>query len=106
MSDCIGGWDFYDDTHNDEKGALVNPIFVNREGITSTIIDNPDTKILEINSKTGLYPLYMCYSVFAEKCKQYRDKHMLTTDIPYIIRVSCKTQLQPSPSHAHNFISL
>ena len=22
------------------------------------------------------------------------------------IRVSCKTQLQPSPSHAHNFISL
>lgn len=109
MSDCIGGWDFYDDTHNDEKGVLVNPIFVNREGITSTIFDNPDTKILEINSKTGLYPLYMCYSVFAEKCKQYRDKHMLTTDIPYSIQstiwdetlshnifVICKTPMEKS----------
>lgn len=29
---------------------------------------NPNAKILEINSKTGLYPLYVAYSIFAARC--------------------------------------
>lgn len=86
MSDCLGGWDFYDETHDDEKGSLSEPRFINKDKITSSVFADPETKILEINSKTGLYPLYMCYSVFAEKCKIYREEHMLTTDLPYSLQ--------------------
>jgi len=82
MSDCLGGWDFYDETHNEEKGILQKPRFVDRGQVTQDVFADPNTRILEINSKTGLYPLYVAYSVFAEKCRAYRDSHMLSTDLP------------------------
>lgn len=66
LSDCIGGWDFWDEEH---KETLDEPRFVDRGKVTSDIFDKQDTHILEINSKTGLYPLYVAYSVFREKCK-------------------------------------
>ena len=82
MSDTLGGWDFFDATHDQEKGLLDEPRYVEHEGVTQEVFGNPDTRILEINSKTGLYPLYVTYSVFAEKCRRYRDEHMLATDLP------------------------
>ena len=66
LSDCIGGWDFWDEEH---KEMLDEPRFVDRGKVTADIFDKQDTHILEINSKTGLYPLYVTYSVFREKCK-------------------------------------
>lgn len=69
MSDCLGGWDFWDEEH---KETLDEPRFVDRGKVTADVFDKQDTHILEINSKTGLYPLYVTYSVFREKCKAYK----------------------------------
>ena len=66
LSDCIGGWDFWDEEH---KEMLDEPRFVDRGKVTADIFDKQDTHILEINSKTGLYPLYVTYSVFRKKCE-------------------------------------
>ncbi|MBR2518996.1 MAG: Eco57I restriction-modification methylase domain-containing protein [Selenomonadaceae bacterium] len=49
MSEVFGGWNFF---------AENPPQFVPTEIFT------PDKKILEINSKTGLYPLYVVYSIY------------------------------------------
>lgn len=87
ISDCLGGYDFFDETHDAEKGLLAEPRFVDRNKVTTRVFADPDTRILEINSKTGLYPLYMAYSVFREKCRRYRDAHILTTDLPDALQI-------------------
>ena len=73
MSDCLGGWDFWDEEH---KETLDEPRFVDRGKVTADVFDKQDTHILEINSKTGLYPLYVTYSVFREKCKAYKPEEL------------------------------
>lgn len=106
IGDCIGGWDFYDE---DTMTKLLKPKFNDFGEVTKTVFKNKDTRILEINSKTGLYPLYMAYSVYAEKLKAYRDAHWLTTDVPIekqneiwdeVLRdnifVICKTEMAKS----------
>ena len=65
MSDCIGGSDFWDENHQE---TLDTPRFVNQEGVTEQIFGKDEVQILEINSKTGLYPLYVTYSVYRHKC--------------------------------------
>lgn len=67
MSDCLGGYDFYDDAH---QQTIDRPRFVNQGQVTVDTLANPNAKILEINSKTGLYPLYVAYSIFASRCSQ------------------------------------
>lgn len=62
ISDTIGGYTFFDSDF-DEKKTLADPRFVERGKVTAEVF-NPDTRILEINSKTGLYPLYMAYSTY------------------------------------------
>ena len=106
IGDCIGGQVFYDE---DTMTKRVKPRFVDHGEVTAKVFKDPDTRILEINSKTGLYPLYMAYSVFAEKLQAYRDSHMLATDIPPEIQneiwdgvlkdnifVICKTEMAKS----------
>ena len=106
IGDCIGGWDFYDE---DTTTKLTKPKFYDLGDVTTQVFKDPDTRILEINSKTGLYPLYMTYSVFAQKLQAYRDKHMLATDVPIekqneiwdeVLRnnifVICKTEMAKS----------
>lgn len=78
MSDCLGGWDFYDESHKEDE-MPDKPRFVDRGTVTHDVFFKPDTKILEINSKTGLYPLYVTYSVFRAKCEG-TDKKALTID--------------------------
>lgn len=79
IGDCIGGWNYLD---SEGEARLMEPKFIDHGEVTEKVFGDPDTRILEINSKTGLYPLYMTLSVFMSKCKKYRDKHMLATDIP------------------------
>lgn len=64
MSDCLGGYNFY---NADFTEPLDEPVFVDRGKVTQDTLSNPNAKILEINSKTGLYPLYVAYSIF--RCK-------------------------------------
>ena len=65
ISDTIGGYSFFDEEF---KEIIPDPRFVDRGEVTETVF-NPDSRILEINSKTGLYPLYMAYSVYRARVK-------------------------------------
>ena len=78
MSDCLGGWDFYSESHKEDE-MPDKPRFVDQGTVTHDVFFKPDTKILEINSKTGLYPLYVTYSVFRAKCESV-GKKSLTID--------------------------
>ena len=77
MSDTLGGYCFYDDTFDEETGQLATPRYVDQGDVTRQLFDTVDlgcevpTKILEINSKTGLYPLYVAYSLYRRRLKEY-----------------------------------
>ena len=103
ISDCIGGRVFLED---DWQTECLQPRFVDHGEVTSKVFKDPNTRILEINSKTGLYPRFMAYGVFAEKLQVYRDSHMLATDVPIDVQnqiwdevlrnhifVICKTEM-------------
>lgn len=66
MSDTLGGYAFYDEEF---KTPLSEPRFVDRGKVTAEVF-NPQTHILEINSKTGLYPLYVAYSVYRTRLRE------------------------------------
>lgn len=65
MGDCLGGYNFYDETYSQR---IDEPRYI-EQGQVTTDVFNPNTHILEINSKTGLYPLYVAYSVYRSKVK-------------------------------------
>ena len=77
MSDTIGGWCWYDETFDKKTGQLDTPRYVDQGDVTRQLFDNVDlagevqTKILEINSKTGLYPLYVTYSLYRRRLEEY-----------------------------------
>ena len=70
MSDCLGGYDFFDEQH---KEILDVPRFVYQGKVTEQTLNNGDAVVMEINSKTGLYPLYVTYSIFRSKCPDLSD---------------------------------
>ena len=61
LSDTIGGWCFYNDAFTE---SIEDPRQVIQDGVTDSIFQKKDAKILEINSKSGLYPLYVAYSLY------------------------------------------
>lgn len=71
MSDCLGGYDFFNEKHDeflidDDK----NPRYVDVPDVTEEVFGPKDTKILEINSKSGLYPLYVTYTIWRKRCNE------------------------------------
>lgn len=64
MADTIGGYDFWNEDHTAE---IETPRLVNNPGVTEKIFKDAQGKVLEINSKTGLYPLYVAYSFYKFK---------------------------------------
>ena len=68
MNECFGGYDFFDEQHND---TLDEPRFVDRGQVTYHVFADPNTRILELNSKSGLYPLYMAYNVYRAKLEDH-----------------------------------
>ena len=71
LGDCLGGYDFFDEEH---KELLAEPRFVDHGEVTTDTLANTDARILELNSKTGLYPLYVVYSIFRQRCKEYGEE--------------------------------
>ena len=71
MSDCLGGWTFYDE---DFKETLQVPRWVDRGEVTKNVF-RPESHILEINSKSGLYPLYVAYSVYRSRVEAAKAKY-------------------------------
>lgn len=98
MSDCFGGYDFWDEKHENE---IEEPRFVDRGKITTDTFGNTSAQILEINSKTGLYPLYVVYSIYRTKCQNMQSdkltlelkKEIWNDVIHNNIFVICKTPM-------------
>lgn len=65
LGDCLGGYDFYDESHEE---LLEEPRFRDNGKVTADTVANVNAQILEINSKSGLYPLYVVYSIYRKRC--------------------------------------
>ena len=100
LSDMLGGFCFYDETFQHPDGLLDEPRLVDRGGPSEAVLLNPDAKILEMNSKSGLYPLYMAYSIYAMKltCKEAdlpleETQKLWQETVAQNIFVLCKTKM-------------
>jgi len=78
LGDCVGGYIFLDETR---ENTIQHPIYISRGKVTDNVFST-DAKILEINSKSGFYPLYMTYSIFRNRVQEkYPDKNPNTLSI-------------------------
>lgn len=73
MSDCLGGYCFYNEDFTD---SIEEPRFVDRGKVTEETVSNTEAQILEINSKTGLYPLYVTYSIYRKRCEEVKPEEL------------------------------
>ncbi|MCX7883703.1 MAG: Eco57I restriction-modification methylase domain-containing protein [Caloramator sp.] len=101
MGDCLGGYSFYDDNYD---MPIDEPRYIEHGEVTLDTLGNKDSKILEINSKTGLYPLYAAYSIFRSKCASYSkedltfelEEKLWNETVEKNIFVICKTPMAKS----------
>lgn len=77
LSDTIGGYDFYEESHTE---MLNEPRLVDRGSVTNRVFMGQGTRILELNSKSGLYPLYMAYSIWRERCREWERQGFFEVD--------------------------
>lgn len=119
LSTTIGGFCFFDESF---ANMLDEPRLVDRSGITGNIFGSADSHILEINSKTGLYPLYMAYSCFRCQSEGISEPAVLDAVWKNVIQnnifVVCKTPMakaitrrtllgfQPGKANLHYFDQL
>ncbi|NLC92542.1 MAG: DEAD/DEAH box helicase family protein [Treponema sp.] len=97
MTDCLGGWCFFD---KDYKGPVEEPRYVEQTDVTKNVYKK-NTKILEINSKSGLYALYCAYSVYKTRAKleigpnptRKMEKELWAKVLNENIYVICKTEM-------------
>ena len=100
MSDTIGGYTFYT---KDFTERLEEPRYVDRDPVSSDVF-NIDSKLLEINSKTGLYPLFLAYNAYRARIKamtfspETLEEHQQVWDecVAKNIFVVCKTEMARS----------
>ena len=71
MSDCLGGWCFYDEKF---EHTLDIPRYVSQGKVTNDVF-RPESHILEINSKSGLYPLYVAYNIYRSRVEAAKEKY-------------------------------
>ena len=71
MSDCLGGWCFWDEEF---KQMLSIPRYVDQGQVTKDVF-RTDSHILEINSKSGLYPLYVAYNIYRCRVEEAKKKY-------------------------------
>ena len=65
LGDCLGGYNFFE---KDYETTLSEPRFIDHGEVSANVFAE-DSRILEINSKSGLYPLYMAYSIYRTRVK-------------------------------------
>lgn len=92
IGDCIGGYNFYNEDYSE---MIEEPRVINHGKVTNDVFNNPQVKILEINSKTGLYPLYMTYSIYRNKLNSplATNKDYWRETVEKNIFVLCKTEM-------------
>ena len=65
MSDTLGGYTFFNE---DFSETIEEPRFVEQRDVTTNVFA-PDSHLLEINSKSGLYPLYLAYNIYRSRMR-------------------------------------
>lgn len=102
LSSMVGGYCFLNEQF-DSQEVLEEPRLVDQGQVTEDIFLNPEARILEMNSKSGLYPLYMAYSLYAMKLPGPEDKLPLEQTqalwqetVEQQIFVLCKTRMAES----------
>lgn len=100
LSDMLGGFCFYDEIFNHPDGLLEAPRLIDRGDASEAVLLNPDAKILEMNSKSGLYPRYMTYSIYAMKLTGREDsipredtQRLWRETVEQNIYILCKTKM-------------
>ena len=71
LSDTLGGYCFMNENFT---STLDTPRYIEHKGVTSEVF-NPQSVILEINSKSGLYPLYAAYNIYRTRIEETREKY-------------------------------
>ncbi len=99
LSDSLGGYCFMDERF---EHPLETPRHIVRSGVTDRVF-SPKSTVLEINSKSGLYPLYAAYSIYRSRldeewCKRNaiapdRAKALWEQTLKENIFVVCKTPM-------------
>ena len=100
MSDCLGGYTFFNE---DFSETIEDPRFVDRGDVTAEVFA-PDSPLLEINSKSGLYPLYLAYNIYRARLRnemfspETLEEHQAIWDktVAENIFVICKTPMAKS----------
>lgn len=102
LSDCLGGWCFYDEEF---KQPLSIPRYVDQGQVTKDVF-RPEAHVLEINSKSGLYPLYVAYNIYRSRVEAAKAKYgevshgfamnLWDATIEENILVVCKTPMAKS----------
>lgn len=100
MSDTLGGYTFFNE---DFSGTIEEPRFVDRGDVTAKVF-TPDSPLLEINSKSGLYPLYLAYNIYRSRLRdemfspETLEEHQTIWDatVAENIFVICKTPMAKS----------
>ncbi len=71
LADSLGGYCFMDK-------AFAQPLDTPRQVVIKGVTDkvfHPKSRILEINSKSGLYPLYAAYSIYRARLQKASEKY-------------------------------
>jgi len=68
MGDTVGGYNFYDESY---LALLPITRWKENDDTTSRVFKTDNAHILEINSKSGVYPLYLTYSLWRVLCEKY-----------------------------------
>ena len=71
LGDSLGGYCFMNE---DFTSPLDTPRYIEHKGITSEVF-HPRSVILEINSKSGLYPLYAAYNIYRTRIEEARERY-------------------------------
>lgn len=97
LSDTLGGYTFFNDSFSE---TIEDPRFVDRGNVTAEVF-TPESHLLEINSKSGLYPLYLAYNIYRVRLRnamfspETLNEHQAIWDasVAENIYVICKTPM-------------
>ncbi len=100
LGDCFGGFCFFNKDYSKEEEE---PRYIDRGNLTNEVF-SPDSYLLEINSKSGLYPLYLAYNVYRRRLSELLlspeniEQHQAIWDqvVANNIFVICKTPMAKS----------
>lgn len=94
MTEMLGGYDFYDENH---QMILKEPRFVEHAKMTQHVFGGIDHKVLEINSKSGVYPLWVAYTFWRmqrhENMSQEEEWKLWQMVLDNNLYVVCKTRM-------------